>query len=97
MKKSMKLNKPQLCTSYELFYSLLFDCDPTCEREVRAQQLLRVLYQLDAMGDMITRRDFSDLVSKAVVACGFVDEDEAWEALTPILDNTTPGDRNGSN
>jgi hypothetical protein len=107
MKKSF--NQQQLCSSYELFYRLLFDCDPTLEREERAQRLLQVLLQLDAMGSSIPRHDFSDMVSKAIVACGFDDEDEAWEALMRLVEpavlwdqdtfphNAMPADRHGPN
>jgi hypothetical protein len=105
MTKSLK--EQQLCSSYELFYRLLFDCDLTREREERARYLLQVLHQLDAMGNKVSRRDFGDMVRKAILACGFDDEIDAWEALTQLVDpvllmdpdsfSTLPADRNGPN
>ena len=105
MKNSLKAQQP--ASSYELFYRLLFDCDPTREREERASYLLQILHQLDAMGNKISRQDFRDMVSKAILACGFDDEVDAWEALTRLVDPallaqpggfpTLPADRDGPN
>jgi len=103
------LNQDQLCSAYELFYRLLFNCDPAGRREDRARHLLEVLLLLDAMGGSIPQHDFSDLVGKATLACGFADEDEAWDALMQLVDpailweqgsflnSGTPFDRSGSN
>ena len=109
MKKTVKPIDRQVSSAYELFYRLLFDCDPSRAREERAHYLLQVLHQLDVMGDKIPRREFSDIVSKAIVACGFENELEAWEALTQLVDpailmepgrfleTTLPADKSGPN
>ena len=83
-----KLNSPSKIISgpYEQFYELLFDSDPSLGEEVRARQLVELLRQLDQVGRSTSRAEFSDLVSKAIVACGFADELEAWAAVINVID-----------
>ena len=56
----------------------------------RVAQLLLVLHELDesvAGFAELPKTDLSDLVSSAIVACGFVDPGEARYAIAAVLDS----------
>ena len=54
----------------------------------RVTQLLLVLHELDqavAGLEWLTQSKLSELVSSAIVGCGFVDPTEAWYAIGAVL------------
>jgi hypothetical protein len=55
----------------------------------RVTQLLLVLHELDqavAGLEWLTQSKLSELVSSAIVGCGFVDPTEAWYAIGAVLE-----------
>lgn len=66
------------------------DCKATvCISDKRVAQLLLVLHELDesvAGLEKLAKSDLSDLVSSAILACGFVDPMEARYAIASVLE-----------
>jgi hypothetical protein len=70
-----------------------------CITDKRVAQLLLVLHELDesvAGLEKLAKSDLSDLVSSAILACGFVDPIDARYAIASVLEAiTAPDSRQG--
>jgi hypothetical protein len=65
----------------------------------RTAPLLEIIHELDRYGDRLPKCQLRLALNKAILACGFEDELEAWDALMCHLDQSRvdPGfDRSSS-
>ncbi len=54
--------------------------------DARAEQLFRILQEMDALADDLTDEQFCGLVHQAATSCGFVDAIDAWFSLLVITE-----------
>ena len=48
----------------------------------RANQLLKIFCEIEEYEGKLSEAQFSELLYRAALACGFVDAQDAWQALT---------------
>jgi hypothetical protein len=86
VKKLAKFGEPDASRICQSFSVTLLAYDEAMTRGEKAEQLLEVLRYMDQFGAYLSEEQFSDMITRAVVACGFDDELDAWHALISILE-----------
>ena len=85
MKKGTRVGETesQLC---QQFCTSLLQCDPRSTRGERAEQLLEVLHCMQRFALHLPEEQLDEMITRAVLACGFDDELDAWLAMVALLD-----------
>jgi hypothetical protein len=62
-----------------------------CQREAvhdeKTSEVLRILQDIDDVVGLLSEHQLAVVVQQAILACGFADEDEGWQALLTTLDD----------
>jgi hypothetical protein len=86
VKKVMKFGEAEASQMCQQVCATLLECDPRSTRGERAEQLLEVLHYVEQFAVHLPAEKFSEMITRAVVACGFDDELDAWHAMVSVLE-----------
>lgn len=86
MKKETRVGETEPSHLCQQFCTSLLQCDPRSTRGERAEHLLEVLHYMQRFAPHLPEEQCGEMITRAVLACGFDDELDAWLAMVSVLD-----------